>query len=368
MTRSLICCASSLLALYLTTTSPARAHDIDTHAPTLPHGGERRAPDAFVAKAVPIAPRRQLTETQFQTHPQRLDFSADPIGVDRDVDSLLQRYSLSGDDTLLEQARAQLQTLPQPHDPTVQLQAAWLAQAEHDFEEALRLARGVTERQPHNGQAWLLQAAVATVRGDAAMARRACTQVSTTVSPSVGIACRARLASSAGEQTRRLHQLSALHSTYRDERLRAWALSVEGDLATALGELDSAEALYRESLSIRPALQTRAALIDLLLQQQRYTSALELTDSIHNAPAMAIRRLLALAGQGADIDSQLRRMDTTFRQWISTGDLRHAREMARFYLELQPEPELAYRMAEANLRLQREPEDMELLRKAQFSF
>ena len=46
--------------------------------------------------------------------------------------------------------------------------------------------------------------------------------------------------------------------------------------------------------------------------------------------------------------------------WIAAEDWLHAREMARFYLDVVERPALARQLAEVNIKLQREPEDIRL--------
>jgi len=53
-----------------------------------------------------------------------------------------------------------------------------------------------------------------------------------------------------------------------------------------------------------------------------------------------------------------------FTQWQQHKDFQHAREMAIFYLDVMPKPELALTLAKINLQNQQEPEDHALLRRA----
>ena len=52
-----------------------------------------------------------------------------------------------------------------------------------------------------------------------------------------------------------------------------------------------------------------------------------------------------------------------FTEWIADEDWLHAREMARFYIDVDDRPDLARRLALINLDLQREPEDERLERR-----
>jgi hypothetical protein len=75
-----------------------------------------------------------------------------------------------------------------------------------------------------------------------------------------------------------------------------------------------------------------------------------------------LRRVLAqqMLGEGPTLE-RLAGLDARFRSWIARGDMRHAREMALFYLHVDGDLSLAYELAQHNFRIQREPEDRALL-------
>ncbi len=59
----------------------------------------------------------------------------------------------------------------------------------------------------------------------------------------------------------------------------------------------------------------------------------------------------------------LSRVEQEFQVWIANEDWLHAREMARFYIDVFDEPVLARRLALINISLQQEPEDQRLERR-----
>ena len=81
-------------------------------------------------------------------------------------------------------------------------------------------------------------------------------------------------------------------------------------------------------------------------------------------PALAVRRLLAQRGMGEDISAAITQFDKLFQTWLAAADYRHAREMAMFYIDLKPRVSLAFRVAQINATLQKEPEDLALLHRA----
>lgn len=280
------------------------------------------------------------------------------------VDELLRLYSLRGDDTLLAAAAQQLPPADELRSPGDLLQAAWLAQADHQFVRALELLERILQRQPHNGQAWLMQAAVSTVTGDDAAARRACGQVLLSVSPDAAVVCFASLADTSARKAAAYARLRSLPAPHNATRLTAWRVSVQAELARDLGKVSEAEALLLQAITIFPAVQTRATLMDLYLQQGRYAAARDLSAEHEAVPALAVRRLLAMRGLGEDIRGDAARMDARFHEWLKNADYRHAREMAMFYLDIKPRANLAFQAATENAILQREPEDLALLARA----
>ncbi|GAB5452556.1 MAG: hypothetical protein Hals2KO_28840 [Halioglobus sp.] len=280
------------------------------------------------------------------------------------IDELLQRYSVQGDDALLERAEQRLASARDRVGAHALLQQAWLAQAQHDFDRASALTAQLLRLQPGNGQAWLLEAALAAVMADRERGRAACGRVTLTVSPVAGITCFASLTRTRDEQLRAYERLQALPTDKLGDNLLAWHWSVHAQLAQALGLYTAAERYWRLSIDRFPALQARAALVDLLIQTQRPAQALELLGSDETTPALAVRRLIVLQQLDKDVATRVASTDEQFQQWLAAGDFRHAREMAMFYLDVVPRSRLAFLAASENVKIQREPEDLAILARA----
>lgn len=290
--------------------------------------------------------------------------AAQPGADARTPDELIQQYSRTGDDSLLDTARLRVESGPDAGSPDALLQLAWLAQAEHRFSDARELLAQVLARQPGNGQAWLLEASVAQVGGARAAARSACAHVASSVSPDAAMTCFAQLAHTAAERKAAYVRLLALDVRDTDPRLRAWRWSVRAELAWEMGELGAAERDFHRAVAAVPAVQTRARLMDLLLEQQRCDEASQLAAVNEPVPALAVRQLLAQKCRGEDIGERAAAVHALFQQWLAAGDYRHAREMAMFYLDIRQDPDLAYHVAIENVKLQRESEDLALLHRA----
>jgi len=60
------------------------------------------------------------------------------------------------------------------------------------------------------------------------------------------------------------------------------------------------------------------------------------------------------------MEAELVKVRAEFAAWIAAEDWLHAREMTRFFLDVEQRPALARRLAVQNLSVQREPEDLRL--------
>ena len=78
-------------------------------------------------------------------------------------------------------------------------------------------------------------------------------------------------------------------------------------------------------------------------------------------PLLALQQL----GRLTPTDHLVVQLDRQFQHDIRHGDLLHAREMAWFYLDILPQPELAQWLIEQNWSIQKELEDRLLLARMQ---
>jgi hypothetical protein len=142
-----------------------------------------------------------------------------------------------------------------------------------------------------------------------------------------------------------------------------WALGVQAELATRLGDAGAAEGAYRRGLAIDgrdPRLL--AGYADLLLDRGRPAEVRDLLArdarplGLRLRLALAARRLVdpALADHLAAIEAEL---DTA--RW--RGEALHLREAARVRLELLDDPDGALALAVRNWSVQREPVDARLV-------
>lgn len=294
----------------------------------------------------------------------------------RALESLQMRYRRDGDERALADMHVALNN---PHAWLTrrgQLYAAWLAQAEHRFADAAaRLAPMLASRQ--DGAIWLMLANLHRISGHHAAARRACEAAALDLPVVVALACKAHVAvaEQAASATRpqpdlqqtlvRLEALTGLAGALPDNpALAAWVHGVLAELGVAVGRLAVSAAHLERELELFPTAHGRAALARVRIRAGDAAGALDLIPEHTTVPALVLARLAALDALGALADHQTRisQLHAQFQRDIARGDLRHGREMAYFYHEIRPQPALAHRLALANWRSQKEPEDAWLLR------
>lgn len=290
--------------------------------------------------------------------------------------ALLQRFRETGDDKYLDQAWSIIaESIEQSEDSNAQnpdflIDSAMVAQARHRFDAALEIAGRAVELRPDDDQGWLLIAAIQLVRGEPAAARQACTRLSRS-SWLVIVGCHARASHALGESASvqaRVEQLIEVtdRSTVSEADL-AWILSIAGDLAVANDDAERAVLRFQQSLDLTETTQVRAALVDELIRSNRLAEARDALNDGSDALPLAVRRMIVAMrmGAGDSIGDEVALADRTFRGWMADNDWLHAREMARFYLDVLPRPELARHIALINFDMQREVEDIRLVQRTE---
>ncbi|HEY5624441.1 MAG TPA: hypothetical protein VIV14_11830 [Gammaproteobacteria bacterium] len=283
-----------------------------------------------------------------------------------DARGLLQAFRETGEDRYLDDAWALLERELSPNaSANVLIDAALVAQARHRFDDARMLTAKAIELGSANDQAWLLVNSIALVQGRADEAADACRQLRNSP-PLVIVTCHARVALISGNEASVLPRLEAMLSLgSSDDVLLAWSQSIAGDLAAARGKDTDSIRHYRASLGLAESTQVRSALVDALFRTHRLAEARHALDAgSHHALPLEVRRLIADRIEGHDSHQRIDHVDQRFREWIVDSDWLHAREMARFYLDVKPDPELAHKLAGINIGIQKEPEDYRLLRRA----
>ena len=299
------------------------------------------------------------------THTHKHEPGHDDI-TEHSVREHLVRFRSTGDERHLDRAWTALApTLDTTRDATVLVDAATVAQAQHHFDAALNLVDRAIALAPFDRQAWLLKASIDLVGARTDDAAAACAELRN-VATIVQLTCNARVDIAAGRSEPALRTLSAVLDVVDrdaiDPGVIAWTLSVAGDAAAELAPSQAA-AFYRESLALGESTQVRAALVDVLLAMDDVAGAHEELSAAGGGLALDVRRLIVAVrdNQTVAVIDDIDRLDRQFRRWIGQGDYAHAREMARFYLDVVYQPELAQQLAVQNYNIQRETEDLRLV-------
>ncbi|MGY4827425.1 tetratricopeptide repeat protein [Sphaerotilaceae bacterium SBD11-9] len=315
--------------------------------------------------------QQRLARAQLQHTPAQL-----PLALQL-ARAAIERARQLGDPRELGQAQAALAPwwpLPDP-PPAARLLRATIKQSQHDFKAALTDLDALLP--PHGtaplglqAQAELTRASVLQVTGRWSEAGAGCTRLASAHYAALGNAvqwpaqaCLAELASLQGhadEAERTLRQLAIQAGPGN-----TWLTLVRAELAERRGD-DAAQALYRQALQTpQPEVYALAAYADWLLAHARPTEVIALLAGREDADALLLRLAIAYR-QSRDprATAATAQLTERFDAAALRGDSLHAREQARYELELRGNAAAALRHAEANWAQQKEPADALLLARA----
>ena len=186
--------------------------------------------------------------------------------------------------------------------PQLLLLAAQTAQADHRFDESVRLLRRLLELEPQHVGARLMLANVLTVTGQAAAARNECARTFGDVPVLVGLSCAAQthLAQGGALEQRliRLRVIAKRELSSLNPPLRSWVLGVMGDMAWALQRSEIALQLYRQAYGAEPLIRYQTVVVDILLHQGLHRKALQLASAYPGSLSMQVKHLVAAKSLG----------------------------------------------------------------------
>lgn len=244
----------------------------------------------------------------------------------------------------------------------VVLLRARVLQARHDFAAAqaeLQQLLARADLAPElRAQALLDAAAIHQLRAELPQSRALCEQLKP-LAPLPAAACLAELDSLTGNAPAAAQALARLSP---GRTVLPWLALMRAELAERMGD-PAALGLYRQALAGADEVYTRAALADWLLAQGRPAEALALTQG-SEADALLLRHVIALRQLGRDAAAPTARLRDALAAADRREPAKHAREQARFALDVSGQPREALRLAQANWAWQREPADAVLLLRA----
>jgi hypothetical protein len=237
---------------------------------------------------------------------------------------------------------------------------ATVLQGRHEFAAARKILTAVLVRAPGNAQAWLTLAALERLSANYGASLAACDSVGRAGASFYASACRMETQSLQGLHRHAMKGLQALLDNADRPEQRSWILSLLAESEERAGLDARAARSYERSLEIVADMYTSIAFSDLLLRTGEPAKAFSVLSKLPSTDAVILRRGAAWRRQG---DVRWMAMRSELRQrtaeLLRRGDdpSLHGREMALAALWLDDDAPRATLLANANLKLQREPLD-----------
>jgi hypothetical protein len=224
-------------------------------------------------------------------------------------------------------------------------------------------------------QAELTRASIHQVQGRYAQARAGCERLAGSDYAALGDSVRAPARACLAE----LGQLQGrLSDRQADTALAAlgsaddpWLALLRAELAQRHGRRQAGELFRQAAAGDAPSLYALTSYADWLLDQRRPADVERLLRGYEAADALLLRIAIARrqlagakAGQPAPTDTLVAELQARFDAALARGDRSHAREQARFALDLLGDAHQALALAQQNWTWQREPTDALLLLRA----
>jgi tetratricopeptide (TPR) repeat protein len=239
---------------------------------------------------------------------------------------------------------------------------AKLKERDHRYDAALADLRLLLEKQPQDVQAWIELANIYWVQGKYAEARQACENLSQFADPIETIICRVPIQAVSGEAEEAYAALAEILPTVRERWPSAvqWILTMQGEIAQALGRNEQAESHYRKGLAKNPNdFYLLRAYADFLLDRGRNEEVLPLLrEHTVDTGILLLAAIAAHRSGREELAGEWRtQLASRFEETRLRGDLPHGKFEARFELELMNDPQRALAVAVANWQLQKAPRD-----------
>lgn len=294
-----------------------------------------------------------------------------PDAMAREIQRLISEARRSGDPRFLGYAERLFnqQASQELNDPLLILRAT-LAQSLHRFDAARQDLKTVLDRSDapaQRAQALVTLANIETVQGHYDRARPLCEQLTEEYPGLIASSCHAQVAARTGSARAAYDELAAATRSFSKVSIQGylWAQGTLGDIAAQLGQ-GSAAGHWQRVLSQDPDdLYTRAQLADWFLQNDNLMQTLVVTDGYEAVDNLAVVRAIALQRLNhPDAPVLISRLRERFEEALWRGSMLHERDLSRFELDIEQQPEDALQHAMANWETQREPLDTRLALRA----
>lgn len=237
---------------------------------------------------------------------------------------------------------------------------ATIEQSRHEFDKARSTLQRALRTDPNQVQGWLTLATLERVASRYPESESACRNVARHGAAVYATACVLESKSLQGQHDVARTGFQALIAQVASPDAQAWLLSLLAESEERSGRDDAAESAYRRSLATAPDGYTSLAYADLLLRRGRPADALNVLAPQPSSDAVVLRRARALqlmndpAWRALADDLKAR-----YAAVAERGDKlqTHARELSLQALWLNKDPKGAWRAAQTNWALQKEPLD-----------
>jgi tetratricopeptide (TPR) repeat protein len=245
-----------------------------------------------------------------------------------------------------------------------------LAQSLHHFDDARQDFKTVLKRSKapaQRTQSLVTLANIEIVQGNYDLAQSFCEQLTKEHPGLIAASTCAQVAARAGSaKTAYQRLMTATRSASRTSaQEQLWAQGTLGDIAAQLG-LRSAAVHWQRVLSQDPDdLYIRAQLADWYVRNDKPGQALTLTEGYEAVDNLAVLRAIAMRQLNhSDASALASRLRERFDEALWRGSMLHQRDLARFELDVEQQPEDALQYAMGNWESQREPLDTRLALRA----
>jgi tetratricopeptide (TPR) repeat protein len=283
----------------------------------------------------------------------------------------MQLGSQTGDARFYGYARAALQAWWKAVDPPPEILRlrAKLKEKNHEYDQALADLHRLLERDPQDVQGWIEASNIYRVQGRYDQARKACDKLSEFAGPFAIALARIPILAVTGQAEMAYDQLAALLPEAREQYPSTvqWFLTMQAEVALALGRYEWAEDHLREALDLAPEDRyLLRAYGEFLLDCDRPDDSLSLVegratdDGLLLCAAIAAKQL----GREAKAAKLTAELESRFDEVRQRGDQPLGRFEAQFTLVLKHDPQRALALALANWRVQKEAHDTQMVLEA----
>ena len=321
------------------------------------------ASDDAVIESLP----RDLLTGQDELAVLRRQLVDDPENVElacRVASGYLQIGKVQGDPRYYGYARAAIKPWwdAKQAAPAVLKLRAKLKERNHEYDAALVDLQLLLDQQPEDIQAWIELANIYRVQGKYTTALEACDKLESFAGATPTIMSRVPIQALTGEAEQAYASLSEVLPMVRESYPSAvqWIVTMQAEIARALGHDEEAERHYAEGLANDPAdFYLLRSYGDYLLDHGRAAEVIPLLrEHVSDTGILLLAAIAAhRSGQEALATDWTAQLKSRFEETRLRGDLPHGKFEARYELELMDNPQRALAIAAANWRLQKDPRD-----------